>query len=84
MRAIILSQFVGQTLRTFIQANELENLVILKELIEAGKVSPVIDTVYPLAEASRALDHVGAGHARGKIVIAVAAQPAREAIAAAA
>jgi NADPH:quinone reductase-like Zn-dependent oxidoreductase len=84
MRAIILPQFVGQTLRTFIQANELENLVILKELIEAGKVSPVIDTVYPLAEASRALDHVGAGHARGKIVIAVAAQPARAAIAAAA
>jgi NADPH:quinone reductase-like Zn-dependent oxidoreductase len=84
MRAVILSQFVGQTLRTFIQGNELENLVILKELIEAGKVSPIVDTVYPLSEARRALDHVGAGHARGKVVISVAAQPAEAAIAAAA
>jgi NADPH:quinone reductase-like Zn-dependent oxidoreductase len=84
MRAVILSLFVGQTLRTFIQATELENLVVLKELIEAGRVSPVIDTVYPLVEASRALEHVGAGHARGKVVIAVAAQPAGALIAAAA
>jgi NADPH:quinone reductase-like Zn-dependent oxidoreductase len=84
MRAVILSQFVGQTLRTFIQSNTLENLEVLRELIEAGKVTPVIERTYPLGEAHLALDHVGAGHARGKVVIAVAAQPLRAAIAAAA
>jgi NADPH:quinone reductase-like Zn-dependent oxidoreductase len=84
MRAVLLSQFVGQTLRTFIQSNKLEYLEVLKELIEAGKVIPVIDRVYPLAEAHLALDHVGAGHARGKVVIAVATQAATAAMAEAA
>jgi NADPH:quinone reductase-like Zn-dependent oxidoreductase len=84
IRAVILSQFVGQTLQTFIQSNKLEDLVVLKDLIEAGKITPVIDRVYPLDEGHLALDHVGAGHARGKVVIAVAAQPESAAIAAAA
>ncbi len=84
MRAVILSKFVDQTLRTFIQSNKLENLVVLQELIEAGKVNPVIDRVYPLAEAHLALDHVGAGHARGKVVVSIAPQTAGAAFAAAA
>lgn len=41
------------------------------ELIEQGKVIPVIDHVYPLSEASRAVSHVGEGHARGKVVITI-------------
>ena len=48
-----------------------QDLVVLKELIEAGKVRPVIDRSYPLSEARQALDHVGAGHARGKTAITV-------------
>jgi NADPH:quinone reductase-like Zn-dependent oxidoreductase len=50
---------------------KLEDLVVLKELMEAGKVTPVIDRTYPLSEASQAIGHVGGGHARGKVVITV-------------
>jgi NADPH:quinone reductase-like Zn-dependent oxidoreductase len=71
MRAIVLSQFVGQTLRSFLVAPKQEDLDVLKELIEAGKVTPVIDQTYPLSETAQAIDHVGAGHARGKIAISV-------------
>ena len=41
----------------------------MKELIEAGKVTPVIDRLYPLSEIRAALNYLGEGHARGKIVI---------------
>jgi NADPH:quinone reductase-like Zn-dependent oxidoreductase len=75
---------VGQTLQTFIQSDELETLETLRELLAAGKVTPFIDRVYPLAEAHLALDHVGAGHAQGKVVIAVAAPTAGTAVAVAA
>ena len=46
-----------------------KDLVILKELLEAGKVVPVIDRRYPLSEAAEALRYLGEGHARGKIII---------------
>jgi NADPH:quinone reductase-like Zn-dependent oxidoreductase len=48
-----------------------KDLVILKELLEAGKVVPVIDKRYPLSEVAEALRYLGEGHARGKIVITV-------------
>jgi NADPH:quinone reductase-like Zn-dependent oxidoreductase len=48
-----------------------KDLVILKELLEAGKVIPVIDKRYPLSEAAEALRYLGEGHARGKVVIIV-------------
>jgi len=43
----------------------------VKDLIEAGNVTPVIDRTYPLIEASEAMRYLEAGHARGKIVIRV-------------
>ena len=48
-----------------------EDLLVLKELIEAGKVTPVIDRTYPLSEVPEAIRHLEEGHARGKIVIRV-------------
>jgi NADPH:quinone reductase-like Zn-dependent oxidoreductase len=48
-----------------------QDLVFMKELIEAGKVKPVIDRCYPLAETAEAFRYYGAGHARGKVVITV-------------
>jgi NADPH:quinone reductase-like Zn-dependent oxidoreductase len=48
-----------------------EDLVVIKELLEAGKVTPVIDRTYPLRETPEAIDHVGEGHARGKIAVTV-------------
>ena len=48
-----------------------KDLAFLKELLEAGKVVPVIDRCYPLSEAAEALRYLGEGHARGKVVITV-------------
>ena len=48
------------------------DLDVVRGLIEAGKVKPVIDRTYPLAEAADAIRYVHAGHARGKVVVSVA------------
>ena len=48
-----------------------EDLVFIKELLEAGKIVPVIDRHYPLSEVAEALRYYGEGHARGKVVIIV-------------
>jgi len=47
------------------------DLIFIKELFEAGKVKSIIDRQYPLSEAAEALRYLGAGHARGKVVISV-------------
>ena len=46
-----------------------EDLVFMKELLEAGKVVPVIDRHYPLSEVAEAVRYYGEGHSRGKVVI---------------
>ena len=71
MSAKLRSRFGSQTLRTFIMSQKLEYLVALEDLIEAGKVTPVIGRTYPLSETPQAIDRVGLGHARGKVVITV-------------
>lgn len=71
IKANILSLFVRQQGRTFIAAHNKEDLQLLKELIEAGKITPVIDRTYPLSETPEAIGYVGDGHARGKVVITV-------------
>ena len=48
-----------------------KDLVFIKELVEAGKVKPVIDRRYPLSEVVEALRYYGEGYARGKVVITV-------------
>ena len=48
------------------------DLVIMKELIESGKVKPVIDRCYPLSETAEAIRYLEEGHAKGKVVITVA------------
>jgi NADPH:quinone reductase-like Zn-dependent oxidoreductase len=71
IRALALSPFVGQTLKTFVCKENHEDLLVLTELIEAGKVTPAIDRTYPLAEAPKAVRYVEEGHARGKVVITI-------------
>jgi NADPH:quinone reductase-like Zn-dependent oxidoreductase len=71
LRALVVSPFVGQKLGTFIATVNGEDLLVLKDLIEAGKVTPVIDTTYSLAEVPEAIRHLEQGHAQGKVVIAV-------------
>jgi NADPH:quinone reductase-like Zn-dependent oxidoreductase len=55
----------------FIAKSNQEDFVKLKELIEAGKVTPVIDRRYPLSETDQAMRYLEGGQARGKIVITV-------------
>ena len=70
-RARLLSPFVRQRLPPFLTRWSRQDLQVLKDLIEAGKVMPVIDRTYPLGEAREAMRYLEAGHARGKIVITV-------------
>jgi NADPH:quinone reductase-like Zn-dependent oxidoreductase len=78
VQALVVSPFVTQRLRPFASTEKREDLVVLKELIESGKVTPVIDRTYPLKEVAEALSHYGAGHARGKVIITVERNEARE------
>jgi len=71
MQALVVSPFVSQRLRPVLGAANTQDLQFLKELIEAGKVSPVIDRAYPLTETRDAMRHLEEGHARGKVVISV-------------
>jgi NADPH:quinone reductase-like Zn-dependent oxidoreductase len=71
VRGTILFQFGGQQLGNFLVSTNHDDLVALKQLIEAGKVMPVLGGTYPLGSAGEALDHVGDGHAQGKVVITV-------------
>jgi len=48
-----------------------EDLVTLKDLVESGKIAPVIDRSYPLSDAADAIRHLEAGHAQGKVVLTV-------------
>ena len=74
--AHVVNRLVGHRLRPFLVSPKLEDLIVLKDLIEDGKVTPVIDRVYPLGETPGAIGHVGGGHARGKVVINVPGQGA--------
>ncbi len=71
LRAAALSPFVAQRLRPVSSAERQEDLVFLKDVIEAGEVTPVISRTYPLEEAAKALGDADEGHGQGKTVITV-------------
>jgi NADPH:quinone reductase-like Zn-dependent oxidoreductase len=71
LKALVLSPFVSQRLAPFEAKRSGEDLQTLKELIEAGKVTPVIDRTYPLIETPEAIRYLEQGHARGKVVVTV-------------
>jgi 2-desacetyl-2-hydroxyethyl bacteriochlorophyllide A dehydrogenase len=71
LRAVALSPFVSQNLRQFMSSTNKDDLVVLKELIEDGKVTPVVDKTFPLEDTAAALSYVGQRHTRGKTVITV-------------
>jgi len=61
----------GKKTRFFIANINQKDLVFLKELLEAGKVVPVIDRRYPLSDGAEALRYLEQRHARGKIVLTI-------------
>jgi NADPH:quinone reductase-like Zn-dependent oxidoreductase len=77
IRALALSPFVGQKLGTFVASENAADLIALRELIDAGKLTPAIDRTYPLSEVPAAIRYLLDGHARGKIVINLGAAPPR-------
>jgi NADPH:quinone reductase-like Zn-dependent oxidoreductase len=71
LRGPLVSMFVGQRLRGLISKEKQDDLRTLADLIEAGKVTPVIDRTYPLIEAPDAIRYLERGHPAGKVVITV-------------
>jgi len=71
VKALVLSPFVSQKMVSFTVKPNKEDLQFLRQLIETGKLAPVIDRTYPLAEMPEAIRYLEEGHARGKVVITV-------------
>jgi len=71
VRALLASMVVRQQATPTVKTQNRDDLVALKALVEAGKVTPVIDRTYPLTEAPSAIGHVAGGHARGTVVLTI-------------
>ena len=75
MQAMILgpcmSRTEGKKMAALTSRPNQKDLSLVKELIEVGKVVPVIDRSYPLSDVAEALRYLGRGHARGKVVITI-------------
>ena len=71
LRAPVLSMFVGQRMRGLTSRENRKDLQALRELIESGKVTPVVDRTYSLVEAPDAIRYLEQGHPRGKVVIVI-------------
>jgi NADPH:quinone reductase-like Zn-dependent oxidoreductase len=71
LRVVLADLVVGQRLRPLPDSWTREHLLAVIELIEAGRVTPVIDRTYPLAETAAGLRYLEEGHARGKVVVTV-------------
>jgi NADPH:quinone reductase-like Zn-dependent oxidoreductase len=72
LRAVVVNGLVRERLRLIPHEQKREQLLTLTGLIEAGKLTPVLDRTYPLAETAEAMRRVEQGHARGKVIITVA------------
>jgi NADPH:quinone reductase-like Zn-dependent oxidoreductase len=71
IRAHALSPFVHQKLGTWISTERPDDLETLRELLEAGTISPIVDRTFPLSEVPAAITYLREGRARGKVVISV-------------
>jgi NADPH:quinone reductase-like Zn-dependent oxidoreductase len=71
IKALVLSPFVSQKMASFTVKPNREDLQLLKQFIEDGTLTPVIDRTYPLAQVPEAIGYLEEGYARGKVVISV-------------
>ena len=71
VRAVLTRRFLSQTIAPYLAERNRDDLMFVKELIEAGEVTPVIDRQYPLSEVPEAIRYLEEGHAQGKVVITV-------------
>jgi NADPH:quinone reductase-like Zn-dependent oxidoreductase len=70
--ALVLSRIFSQKFVTFLAKPKIEDLATLRDLIQTGKVTPVVDKCYKLSEVRDAIRYLLQGHARGKVVITLA------------
>ena len=71
LKAMVLSKFVDQQMGMMMADSNQKDLSLLAEMVESGKMKPVIDRTYKLAEVPEAIGYLEQGHARGKVVIVV-------------
>jgi NADPH:quinone reductase-like Zn-dependent oxidoreductase len=71
LKMSVMAPFVSQRMVTWVTSPNRDDLLALTNLMEEGKVTPVIDRTYALEEVPEAIRYLGEGHARGKIVITV-------------
>jgi NADPH:quinone reductase-like Zn-dependent oxidoreductase len=71
IRTMLVSMVVRQQAPPALKTQNYADLVVLQELVKAGKITPVIDGTYPLARTREAIDRVASGRARGTIVISI-------------
>lgn len=71
IHALILSPFINQKMAMMMADANHDDLTLLADMMQSGKIKPVIDRTYKLAEVPEALRYVEEGHARGKVVITV-------------
>ena len=69
LKVFVLSRFVRQKLLLFLAHLSKDDLIVMRELLETGRVTPVIDRSYPLRDVPSAIRYLEEGHARGKVVI---------------
>jgi NADPH:quinone reductase-like Zn-dependent oxidoreductase len=69
LKAAALSRFVSQKLLPFLAHLSKDDLIVMRELLETGKVAPVIGRSYPLSDVREAIRYLEQGHARGKVAI---------------
>lgn len=71
LQALVLRRFVSQRLVPFMSTGSQDSLVLVMGLIDAGKVTPVIDRKYPLSETAAAIRYLEGHHARAKVIITI-------------
>ena len=67
----VMSERGGRKMGSVSAKSSQKDLAVLKEMLEAGKLVPVIDRCYPLGETAEAMRYLGEGHARGKVIITI-------------
>ena len=70
-KAFVVSPFISQKFKFYIGKLLKADLIVLRDLMAEGKVTPVIERQYPMSETAEALRYLEEGHARGKIVITI-------------
>lgn len=72
IHTLLLSPFISQKMGMMMAELNKKDMTIMGDLMQSGKVTPVIDRTYPLSKIAEAIRYLEAGHARGKVIITMA------------